>query len=138
MKKTIHDSSPDPGFADVKRNAESDAYALLLHHVRSELMKAMENAGISRADLAKKLGVSRSVISRVLDPTSDILISTTFDLAWALQMQWKFFLTSIEDGPVASAQYFYDDDAVANVELWEDALIDGKSTLSSHIEYVDA
>ena len=88
MEETIRSSSPEPAFQRIERDAETDEYALLLHRVRSDLLAVMASEGISRKDLSRRLGVNASVVTRVLDPTNDVLLSTLFDFAWQLRRVW--------------------------------------------------
>jgi plasmid maintenance system antidote protein VapI len=126
MDPTGRNSSPDDrsdGFKGIQRDPQSEAYAYLLRHLRSELIEAMERSGISRAELARRLGVSPSVITRVMDPTADVLASTLFDFAWAMDHAWQVRLrpketaslpqanrpvVTVVHGPSASAVSFRD------------------------------
>lgn len=47
------------------------------------LAELMEDTGISRADLARKLGTSRAHITQVFAGTRNATLSTVADLAWA-------------------------------------------------------
>ena len=76
------------GFRGIRRDPRGEAYAHLLRSLRGELAETMIRTGVSRADMARRLGVRPSVITRVMDPGADVLASTIFDLAWALGREW--------------------------------------------------
>jgi hypothetical protein len=100
MGPTGRSSSPDDrgeGFEGIRRDPRGEAYARLLRHLRAELAAAMAEIGISRAELARRLGVSPSVITRVMDPAADVLISTLFDLAWAMDREWQARVIARQD-----------------------------------------
>lgn len=80
------------GFQGLVRDARAEAYAELLGELRGLLAEAMAANGVSRAEMARRLGVRPSVVTRVMDPAADILASTIFDLAWAMGKRWRVSL----------------------------------------------
>ncbi len=63
--------------------------------VRRELKRAFSVAqkrGISQRDIAKKLGVQPSVISRQLSGSANLTLASIGDLAWALDIYPRFRL----------------------------------------------
>lgn len=91
------------GFVGMQRDERADAYGELLRNVRELLAGAMHEEGVSRAELARRLGVRPSVVTRVMNPDSDVLLSTLFDLSWALARQMRFELSK-RDHAVALGQ----------------------------------
>jgi transcriptional regulator with XRE-family HTH domain len=68
--------------------------------VRRELNKAfMEEAadrGLTQAELARKLGVDRSVVCRQLSGTANLTMRTLADYAWALDRDLDFSMPKRE------------------------------------------
>lgn len=86
-------SSPNPpeapgGFGGLARDPKGEAYAELLLRLRGDIAEEMARQGLSRADMARRLGVHPSVVTRVMNPDADVLASTLFDLAWVLDREW--------------------------------------------------
>lgn len=87
------------GTVGIARNAEADAFGEMLRDLRGDLAEAMAKDGVTRAELARRLGVRPSVVTRVMDPSADVLVSTLFDLARVLQRRWRFRLEPDQTGP---------------------------------------
>lgn len=68
-----------------------------INKVRKELQKAvaetLEQQGATQADLARLLGVNRSVLSRRLNGSANLTLSSIADLAWALDRDLNFSLS---------------------------------------------
>jgi hypothetical protein len=90
-------SSESGHLGDLLRDARGEAYADLLWRLRGELAEEMARSGISRAELARRLGVRPSVVTRVMNPSADVLASTLFDFAWAMQREWQLQLKPRSD-----------------------------------------
>jgi transcriptional regulator with XRE-family HTH domain len=63
------------------RNLARGAY---LFRVTEDILVAMEDQGISRAELAQRLGLSKARISQLLGGNSNMTIGTLSDIAFAL------------------------------------------------------
>ncbi|MDA8248151.1 MAG: helix-turn-helix transcriptional regulator [Rhodospirillales bacterium] len=107
--------SPNPpeakgGFVGLARDPKGEAYAGLLLRLRGLIADEMARLGLSRADMARRLGVHPSVVTRVMNPDADVLASTMFDLAWTMDREWETRLVPRRDlvqeagnhGPVGS------------------------------------
>ena len=55
-----------------------------LFRVTEDILVAMEDLGITRSELAKKLGISKSRISQLLKGSSNMTIGTLSDIAYEL------------------------------------------------------
>lgn len=82
----------EAGFALLDEDARAEAYASLIRELRAHISAVCKSENISLRELARRLNVSPSVISRTLSSEGDVLISTLFDLAWALDREWNFKL----------------------------------------------
>ncbi|MFT8803098.1 MAG: helix-turn-helix transcriptional regulator, partial [Gluconobacter cerinus] len=71
-------------FLELPVDARAEAYGDLLREIRLALIAQMNKSNLSRSQLASKLNVSKSVITRIFNPEADIYLSTIFDIAWAL------------------------------------------------------
>lgn len=77
--------------------------------VRRELQKAVAEEesrggdGIKQADIARAIGVNRSVINRELRGHADITMGRIGEIAWALGRRPKFELEKIEVAPGCNA-----------------------------------
>ncbi len=83
---------------------KDQAAGRFVSRVRRELQKALaeeaQKRGLSQSDLARALGVNRSVISRELRGHKDLTLSRVAELAWALGRRPVFELA---EGAVAQA-----------------------------------
>lgn len=66
--------------------------ARFVDSVRRTLVKALMDSKISQSDIARKLGVHRSVIHRELKGYQDITLGRAAELAWALGKKANFSL----------------------------------------------
>lgn len=70
--------------------------------VRGQILAAMNEDHVGVRELARKLGVSPSAVSRQLRSEGDIRISTAVILAHALGREWKMILqNTMHNGPVS-------------------------------------
>ena len=58
----------------------------------------VENQGASRAELARRLGLNKSVLTRRLKGTSNMTLKTIADLAWVLGRNIEFAMPKPADG----------------------------------------
>ena len=65
------------------------AAATLAAEIRGRLVAAMQADHVNVTELAKRLGVSKSAVSRHLNSDGDIRITTAALLAHALGREWK-------------------------------------------------
>jgi len=90
MARMITESSQDPDFATAFRQAESDWEYLLecaLLELTEDIAKEMERQHLSKADLAKRLGVSRAYVSQFFRGKNNVQIRTLFKISHALGMR---------------------------------------------------
>lgn len=68
------------GSDDARRGYERER---LMIWTLEQLCELMDEAGISKADLARKLGTSRSHVTQVFTGSRNATLGTVADLAWA-------------------------------------------------------
>jgi len=77
-------------------NPNRRAAARFILYVRRALQKALVEeqkiSGITQSDIARKIGIHRSVISRELNGREDITLGRIAELAWALGREISFSL----------------------------------------------
>jgi transcriptional regulator with XRE-family HTH domain len=67
-------------------NAEERAFAKeeLVYNVTEDLLVILEDTGVSKVELAKKLGKSKSYVSQVLSGARNMTLGTLSDICFAL------------------------------------------------------
>jgi transcriptional regulator with XRE-family HTH domain len=70
-------------------NAEEKAFAReeLIYNVTEDLLVAMEDAGISKADLARKLSKGRAFVSQILSGQRNMTLGTFSDICLAIGVE---------------------------------------------------
>jgi hypothetical protein len=76
--------------------------SLVLNRIRALLMHAANHEGVGVNELATRLGVSPSVVSRLFRSESDMRVSTAVEWAHALGYVWDFNLRNASCGTVGS------------------------------------
>ena len=66
--------------------------ARFLGDLKAEIRQAANAKGLSLSDLARALGCHRSVVSRALDPSTNVEAFTLFELAEVVGMEWTVSL----------------------------------------------
>lgn len=79
--------------------------ALVLRRIRSLLIDAAADRGVGVKNLAARLDVSPSVVSRMLRSEGDMRVSTAVEWAYALGFAWDFNLREIHTA-AARANFF--------------------------------
>ena len=72
------------GKGENSNRARDLARGSYLFRVTEDILIAMEDLGITKSELAKKLGISKSRISQLLRGSSNMTIGTLSDIAYAL------------------------------------------------------
>ncbi len=67
--------------------------------VAEALAQAMADSGLSKADLAEKLGTSRAHITQVLSGSRNMTLRTVADLAWACNHRAELQMGPLEGMP---------------------------------------
>jgi|SRR6056297_3338887 len=104
MKKACQTRKDNSAWVD--RQTKSDARRLLYERERAAawalemLSQAMEKEGLSKADVARALGVSRPYITKILSGDQNLTIKKFADLAWACNTRVRFDLK-----PLSQAQF---------------------------------
>jgi transcriptional regulator with XRE-family HTH domain len=70
----------------------------LLIWVTEEICEYMDSAGLSRADLARRLGTSRANVSQLLSGERNLTLRSVADIAWACDARVKIQLHALR-GP---------------------------------------
>jgi transcriptional regulator with XRE-family HTH domain len=68
-------------------NAKLVAQEVLITQATEEIWRAMEEAGINKAELAKKMGVTKGHISQILNGSRNMTLRTLADICFALDYQ---------------------------------------------------
>ncbi|WP_165816194.1 helix-turn-helix domain-containing protein [Kumtagia ephedrae] len=71
-------------------SARSRTAGRFIARVHSEVQKAFVASGLKQNDLAKKMGVDRSVVNRQLLGQTNLTLRSIADLAWALNTPISF------------------------------------------------
>jgi len=83
-----------------KLSAKDRASARFIDQVQRELARAIVNAkvekGMSQKQIADKLGVNKSHISRMLNGNPNLTLRTLAEVSWALEMIPKLSIDNIE------------------------------------------
>ncbi len=85
---------------EARREFEQERLVL---RVTEMIYEAMEAAGISKSDLARKLGTSRAHITSLLSGSPNMTLRTLADLGWALEQRIGMTLEPLRDGAFISA-----------------------------------
>jgi transcriptional regulator with XRE-family HTH domain len=80
-------------------NAEERAYARedLVYNVTEDLLIIMEDNDISKVELSRRLGKSKSYITQILSGSRNMTLSTFSDICFALNFKPKICLPVQED-----------------------------------------
>ena len=73
---------------EIQLDEKEECYGQFLWSLRLAIADTMEVMGLTAAQLARTLKVSRSVVSKLMNPDVDIKASTLFEVAWALKKRW--------------------------------------------------
>ncbi len=65
-------------------NARLVAQELLITEVTEEIWKAMEEAGVTKAELANRMGATKGYVSQVLSGSRNMTLRTLADICFAL------------------------------------------------------
>lgn len=115
-------SAKDLFFSEDKEfsNAEERAYAReeLVYNVTEDILVALEDLDVSKKELAKRLGKSRSYVTQILSGARNMTLGTLSDICFALNVRPK---VSISVEPVI------DTEEVVTVPRWFNEQIDLKT-----------
>lgn len=77
-----HSNHPNVSKAEAKAIARDE----LIYHLTEDLLVLLEDKGISKAQLAKALGKSRSFVTQVLSGNRNMTLGTLSDICFELQV----------------------------------------------------
>ncbi len=92
----------------------------LVYNVTEDLLVILEDMGVSKVELAKKLGKSKSYVSQVLSGARNMTLGTLSDICFALDFKPEIKLP-VGDAPVDE-----------NKIHWEEYVIPEKRKLIDH------
>ena len=70
----------------------------LVTWVAEEIARAMDENGLSKAELAEKLGTSRAHVTQVLSGSRNMTLRTLADLAWACNQRAAVAMETLRQG----------------------------------------
>lgn len=75
-------------------NAEQRLYAResLIYNVTEDLLVILEDKGVSKSELARRLGKSRAYVTQVLSGSSNMTLGSLSDFCFALGVEAKVIL----------------------------------------------
>lgn len=90
--------------SDPKRRKifEREALALEVSELIHQMMKL---EGVSKADLAKKIGSSKSHVSQLLNGSRNMTVHTLSDLAYALGRKWNIKAVALDAADASVPKY---------------------------------
>jgi len=119
----------DPFFSTERDLDEEELRAIaresLVFNITEDLLVNMEREGVSRADLARRLGCTRSAITQALKGRN-LKLSTLSDLCHALGLVLRTSLEREQTAPTERSQAEEEDRAVeavgwiGRVDVWDD------------------
>ena len=93
----IADQSASP---EARREYEEER---LIVWCLEEIAGAMERAGLTGADIARKLGVSRAHVTQIFRGNRNVTLRTLADLAWACDSRLDVRMEPLRDGRFISS-----------------------------------
>lgn len=78
-------------------NARLVAQEVLITQVTEAIWEAMEEADVSKAELAQRLGTTRGFISQVLSGSRNMTLRTLADICFALEQEASFAMKGQDD-----------------------------------------
>jgi plasmid maintenance system antidote protein VapI len=90
---------------DPSRRAAARYVGLVRRAVQQAYAEVHERTGLTQSEIARKLGVHRSVISRQLRGKEDLTIGRLGELAWAMGLRPKFELEKVERSDGTNISY---------------------------------
>ena len=128
----IERSGYDIGAALKRAKTRPDYYQeTILLEVARRISDAMEEQDVSRADLARKLGVSPAYITKVLRGNENFSLQTLAGIAFALDKRWECLL--IEQG-VHIGPYCLLQDGTATMKAVETTTIESADIVQEHAD----
>jgi antitoxin component HigA of HigAB toxin-antitoxin module len=79
-------------------NAKLVAQELLIAEVTEAVWKAMEQAGITKTELAKRMGATKGHVSQVLSGSRNMTLRTLSDICFALELKPAMTVSQPTDG----------------------------------------
>lgn len=97
-------------FSDSENRVREERRARLRVDVTEALLILMEDFGVSKSDLADRIGVTRSAVTQALCGTRNLTLNLISDIAAALGQEACFFLKPMhvaeEDRTLPAPEYF--------------------------------
>ncbi|MBK8809170.1 MAG: helix-turn-helix transcriptional regulator [Acidobacteria bacterium] len=84
-----------------------------------QIYNAMEESGVTEAELARRLDVSRAYVNKILKGTANLTIESLVRIGFALDREFTFAFASTDahESDVLDAEYVYDDMLTETVHL---------------------
>jgi transcriptional regulator with XRE-family HTH domain len=82
--------------ADLARS-ESFRIELVKHEISEMIYRAIDNEGVSKAELAARLGTSRSYVTKMLQGTANFTLDSLYRIAEALNCEFRLDLIPKRD-----------------------------------------
>lgn len=75
-------------------NAKAAAQEALITEITEAIWKVMNEAGVSKAELAKNMGATKGYVSQILNGSRNMTLRTLADICFALNYKPSFHLGS--------------------------------------------
>jgi antitoxin component HigA of HigAB toxin-antitoxin module len=116
--------------ADVQNDPERRQYYYqekLILEVTELICELMKQKGISKAELARKLGRSKSNMTQLLDGTTNMTLRTVSDTLLVLDSKLVVSLVPLESSSKQSPPSLADQFVFESLKLWNNPVVEGCS-----------
>ncbi|WP_062267061.1 helix-turn-helix transcriptional regulator [Endozoicomonas arenosclerae] len=86
----------------------------LIMNVTEDLLVAMEGSGMTKSDLAKRLGKSKSFVTQILSGARNMTLKTLSDICFVLNIEPNFNLNNSDCHPMSKSGW-EDEECFTNV-----------------------
>lgn len=107
MRKKMMSNFLDKWATESEKNKKICAREDLIIDITEDILIIMEDKGISKADLSRALGKSRSFVSQTLSGARNMTLKTLSDICYTLEINPNIQLLSEEDALINGNHHTY-------------------------------